>query len=288
MVILFNGCTKKSRSKIALLLRFSFFLNFLLFGWEKNRQKKSTRCNFTKFGGWKDLIFLEIVAKNGVKIRPLEHFPLVCLLTEKDVYPWHFGNGSAAYYRGEGCRAAETRVAQRLAGRNASKMHDALPSPRHTSKPVVVVVCRRGPPPRVQGRARASGCRTPRSPKDQEGKHVHARPICAPPSEHGVVELCLVHPRRARLTSMVDARRCPTRCWFCCAGCLILDGAAVRLSPEAPHASGCPLNVLRRFPRTLPSGVGSALPYASACRHAPRRAGGCSSGRAGFADRGGG
>ena len=160
--------------------------------------------------------------------------------------------------------------------------------PRHTSKPVVVVVCRRGPPPRVQGRARASGCRTPRSPKDQEGKHVHARPICAPPSEHGVVELCLVHPRRARLTSMVDARRCPTRCWFCCAGCLILDGAAVRLSPEAPHASGCPLNVLRRFPRTLPSGVGSALPYASACRHAPRRAGGCSSGRAGFADRGGG
>nr|XP_029149475.1 uncharacterized protein LOC112757467 [Arachis hypogaea] len=187
-----------------------------------------------------------------------------------------------------GCRAAETRVAQRLAGRNASKMHDALPSPRHTSKPVVVVVCRRGPPPRVQGRARASGCRTPRSPKDQEGKHVHARPICAPPSEHGVVELCLVHPRRARLTSMVDARRCPTRCWFCCAGCLILDGAAVRLSPEAPHASGCPLNVLRRFPRTLPSGVGSALPYASACRHAPRRAGGCSSGRAGFADRGGG
>ena len=69
---------------------------------------------------------------------------------------------------------------------------------------------------------------------------------------------------------------------------LVLDGAAVRLSPEAPHASGCPLNVLRRFPRTLPSGVGSALPYASACRHAPRRAGGCSSGRAGFADRGGG
>ena len=144
------------------------------------------------------------------------------------------------------------------------------------------------PLPRVQGRARASGCCTPRSPKDQEGKHVHARPIWAPPREHGVVELCLVHPRRARLTSMVDARRCPTRCWFCCAGCLILDGAAVRLSPEAPHASGCPLNVLRRFPRTLPSGVGSALPYASACRHAPRRAGGCSSGRAGFADRGGG
>ncbi|QHO08982.1 uncharacterized protein DS421_14g477360 [Arachis hypogaea] len=48
-------------------------------------------------------------------------------------------------------------------------MHDALPSPRHTSKPVVVVVCRRGPPPRVQGRARASGC--PHTPitKDQEG-----------------------------------------------------------------------------------------------------------------------
>ena len=134
MVILCEGCTKKSRSKIALLLRFSFFLNFLLFGWEKNRQKKSTRCKFTKFGGWKDLIFLEIVAKNGVKIRPLEQFPLVCLLTEKDVYPWHFGNGSAAYYRGEGCHDAETRVAQRLAGRNASKMHDALPSPRHTSK----------------------------------------------------------------------------------------------------------------------------------------------------------
>ena len=29
-----------------------------------------------------------------------------------------------------GCRAAETRVAQRLAGRNASKMHDAWPSLR--------------------------------------------------------------------------------------------------------------------------------------------------------------
>ena len=160
MVILFKGCTKKSRSKIALLLRFSFFLNFLLFGWEKNRQKKSTRCKFTKFGGWKDLIFLEIVAKNGVKIRPLEQFPLVCLLTEKDVYPWHFGNGSAAYYRGEGCRAAETRVAQRLAGRNASKMHDALPSPRHTSKHVVVVVCRRAPPPPTEAPAVATMARS--------------------------------------------------------------------------------------------------------------------------------
>ncbi|RYR29818.1 hypothetical protein Ahy_B01g054348 [Arachis hypogaea] len=98
--------------------------------------------------------------------------PAVATMARSDVYPWHFGNGSAAYYRGEGCRASETRVAQRLAGGNASKMHVALPSPRHTSKHVVVVVCRRGPPPRVQGRARASGCGEPRSPKDQqEGKH---------------------------------------------------------------------------------------------------------------------
>ncbi|XLU24093.1 hypothetical protein S245_060159, partial [Arachis hypogaea] len=50
-------------------------------------------------------------------------------------------------------------------------------------------------------------------------------------------------------------------------------GAAVRLSPEAPHASVCPLNVLRRFPRTLSSGADSATSCASACLPAPRRAG---------------
>ncbi|XLT44207.1 hypothetical protein HN873_036811 [Arachis hypogaea] len=69
-----------------------------------------------------------------------------------------------------------------------------------------------------------------------------------------------------RLGSMYDGARCGVG-W----ALLNPDGAAVRLSPEAPHASGCPLNVLRRFPRTLSIGADTATSCASACLHAPRR-----------------
>ncbi|XP_020958551.1 uncharacterized protein LOC110262580 [Arachis ipaensis] len=85
-----------------------------------------------------------------------------------------------------------------------------------------------------------------------------------------------------RLGSMYDGARCGVG-W----ALLNPDGAAVRLSPEAPHASGCPLNVLRRFPRTLSIGADTATSCASACLHAPRRVGRGLSGRAVFGDRGG-
>ncbi|XP_052112236.1 uncharacterized protein LOC110277220 [Arachis duranensis] len=162
-------------------------------------------------------------------------------------------------------------------------MHDALPSPRHTSKPVVVVVCRRGP-------RSSTGVGLPHTPITK-GPRRETRP-CTPHlgTTKGAWRGRVVPCAPAACSPYVYGRRktVPDAVLVLLCGLLNLDGAAVRLSPEAPHASGCPLNVLGRFPRTLPSGVGSAPPYASACRHAPRRAGGCSSGRAGFADRGGG
>ena len=85
-----------------------------------------------------------------------------------------------------------------------------------------------------------------------------------------------------RLGSTYDGARCGVG-WACClrrCGCSAIARSTSRIWLS--------LECYSSLPRTLPSGADSATSCASACLHAPRRAGRGSSGRAVFADRGGG
>lgn len=131
--------TKKTGAKSDL---FQFFWIFLASGQEKNHKKKSARRKITKFGGWKDLIFLSMSAKNRVEIRSLEPFPLVCLVKKVDVNPWQIGKCKEAYYRGE------VRPELTLPALGAPKRPTPWPPPRGMSLHGVVGDDEASPDPR--------------------------------------------------------------------------------------------------------------------------------------------
>ncbi|MED6140035.1 hypothetical protein PIB30_089388 [Stylosanthes scabra] len=68
------------------------------------------------------------------------------------------------------------RVFPKFAGRNASVLPHALPSPRWSSKHGAIVGCHRCPPLEVRGHSMVPVPTEPGAPKDQGGQHAHALP----------------------------------------------------------------------------------------------------------------